>query len=304
MVVGSRHYAFSRPLVAQSTSAQKGCQPPSPIFALDRALRFVKITPMPRCSFNSAVIFSALLLLIGCDRPTPKSSPHGTVSLATNGPVLVAALRNRDPQTRAEAARLIAVNSIAVDPSALTRALDDSNPDVRGHCATALGKMRAQSALRPLLPLLQDDNWYVRAEAATALGRIGDPRVAGWLLQVLGDGDAYVRLCASTALREVTAESHRAMLLQAFGRAPPSTRPAIAMALAKLHEPVALDQLIGVAQTNDVVLRRQATEALGDYSAPAVTNILTTLLRDPDDGVKREAARALQRMKTPPIGGQ
>jgi len=223
--------------------------------------------------------------------------------LATNGPALTGALRNRDPQTRAEAARLIAVNSVAVDPSALVRGLDDSNPDVRGHCATALGKMRTQSALRPLFLLLQDRNWYVRAEAATALGRIGDPRVAGWLLQALNDDDPYVRLCVSTALREVTTESHRVMLLKAFGRAK-STAPAIALALAKLHEPIALDQLISVAQTNDVVLRRQATEALGDYSSPAVTNILTTLLTDPDDGVKREAARALERMKTPPIVGQ
>jgi len=155
-----------------------------------------------------------------------------------------------------------------------------------------------------LFPLLQDENWFVRAEAAAALGRIGDPRAAGWLLQLLNDADPYVRLCSGSALRDVTAETHRAMLLQAFAHANPLARPNIAIALAKLGEPLALELLISATQTNDVTFRRRVTEALGDYAAPVVTNTLTLLLADGNDGVREEAARALLRVKNKPAMSQ
>jgi HEAT repeat protein len=248
---------------------------------------------MPRRSFT-AFLF-ALLLTTGCERSAPGPGARDSVTLATNGPSLTTALRCRDPEIRDAAAQLIVQNAIAVDPRELIRALDDSNPAVRRHCAKALGNMRTHEAVKPLFLLLQDHDWFVRAEAAMALGHIGDPRAVGWLLQMLNDGDAYVRLCAGTALRDVTAESHRPVLLQAFGRAKSVAKPNIAIALAKLREPVTLDLLISVSQTNDVTLRRRATEALGDYPPAVVTNTLTLLLVDADQGVRQEAARALHR---------
>jgi HEAT repeat protein len=208
---------------------------------------------------------------------------------------LAAALRNRNPEIRAVAAQLIASSSLPVDSKALIRTLDDSDPNVRRHCAVALGRMRAQDAIRPLFQLLQDSNWFVRAEAAAALGRIGDSRAAGWLLQLLNDSDAYVRLCASTALREVAVESNRPMLLHAYERATPMAKPNIAMALAKLREPVVLAPLISVTETNDATLRRRAVEALGDYPSGLVSNRLSQLLNDADETVRQEAVRAWQR---------
>jgi len=269
---------------------------PKPIFTLDRTPPFAKILPMPRCRFTFTALFSAFLLVTGCERSAPDPPSRSHVPLATNGPALTAALRSRDPETRVAASQLIAVNSIAADPSELIRGLDDSNPKVRRHCAVALGRLRTTTAVRPLFPLLQDNNWFVRAETAAALGRIGDPRAAGWLLQLLDDSDPYVRLCAGSALRDVTTESHRVMLLRAFARAKPLAQPNIAIALAKLGEPVALESLISATQTNDVTFRRRVTEALGDYAAPAVINSLTLLLADTNATVREEeAARALER---------
>ena len=224
--------------------------------------------------------------------------------LATNGPALTAALRSRNPEIRVAAAQWIAVNAVVVEPSVLIRALDDSNPNVRRHCAVALGRLQAEAAVRPLFPLLKDENWFVRAEAAAALGRIGDPRAAGWLLQMLNDPDPYVRLCAGSALREVTTESHRPMLLQAFARAQPTALPNIAIALAKLGEPVALESLISATQTNDITFRRRVTEALGDYPATSVTNALTLLLADGNASVREEAERALKRAQNRSATGQ
>jgi HEAT repeat protein len=248
---------------------------------------------VPRRNFTFLLL--ALFLVAGCDRPSSTPSSRSPVTIATNGPALAAGLGNRDPEIRAVAAQLIASSSFPIDPKALTRALNDSNPNVRRHCAVALGRMRAKEAIRPLFQLLQDSDWFVRAEAAAALGRIGDPRAVGWLLQLLNDGDPYVRLCAGAALREVTVESSRQMLLHAYERATSMTKPNIAIALAKLREPMVLAPLISVTQTNDVTLRRRAVEALGDYPFGGVSNTLSQLLNDADEMVRQEAAHALER---------
>jgi len=273
-------------------------------FALDPVRQLVKISAMPRRRINFAALLAALLLMIGCDRPSPNTPTRSPVSLETNSTVLAAALRNRDPEIRAAAAQLIVAHSIAIDPRALIHGLNDSNPNVRRHCATALGRLRSREAIRPLFMLLQDDNWFVRAEAAAALGQVGDPRAAGWLVQLLNDPDPYVRLCAGTALLEVTGDSHRTMLLQAYDRATPTAKINLAIALAKLREPVAIDHLISATQTNDVALRRRAAEALGNYPPAAVTNTLILLSADANSSVRDEAARALQRTENNPATGR
>jgi HEAT repeat protein len=232
------------------------------------------------------------LLGIGCGPSTPDPIPRHPPPLATNATALTTALRHRVPEARAEAARLIAENNTEVDPAALVLGLDDSNPNVRRYCAMALGRKRVPTAVKPLFLVLRDDDWRVRAEAATALGRIGDARAAAWLVQLLTDGDAYVRFCAGTALRDLVNESHRDMLRKSFARAHPIARPSLAIALGKLAEPVALDTLVNVAQTNDLVLRRYAIEALGHYPAETVSNVLAPLLASEDDDVRAEAARA------------
>jgi HEAT repeat protein len=274
------------------------------VLALDAVRQLVKIPGMPRSRFNFPLLLTALFVLAACDRPVPSASTRGPITLATNAMALAAALRDRDPEIRAVSAQLIAANSIAVDQNLLIRGLDDSDPNVRRHCAVALGRMRANAAIKPLFMLLQDDNWFVRAEAAAALGQIGDPRAAGWLVQLLNDQDPYVRLCAGTALREVAADSHRSMLLQAYVRATPTARVNLAIALAKLQEPIAVDPLISATQTNDVTLRRRVAEALGDYPPAAVSNTLTLLSADPNASVRDEAMRALQRMGNTPATTQ
>jgi HEAT repeat protein len=256
---------------------------------------------MPRRILNLVALFAGLLLASGCERRHPAGTARVPVTLSTNTTELTAALRSRDPEIREVAAQYIALHSIPVDPSVLIRGLDDSDPNVRRNCAAALGRMRVTEAIRPLFMLLRDDNWYVRAEAASALGQLGDERAVGWLVQLLDDSDPYVRLCAGTALRQLTTDSHRALLLQAYARATPKAKVALAIALAKLKEPVAIDQLISAARTNDVTLRRQTAEALGDYPPAAVTNVLTQMASDPDASVRDEAIRALQRTQSSPV---
>jgi HEAT repeat protein len=243
------------------------------------------------------LFLAAWLLVCGCGRSAHEPPAGHATPLATNAAALTAALRQRAPEVRAEAARLIAENNIEVAPSVLVDGLNDPNPNVRRFCAMALGRKRVAAAVRPLFELLRDDDWRVRAEAATALGRIGDARAAAWLVQLLGDNDAYVRFCAASALRDLVRESNRGLLRRAYARAGPVARPSLAIALGQLAEPAVLDVLIGVTQTNDAVLRRYAIEALGCYPAEAVTNALAALLQSEDPDVRAEAVRAWNRAR-------
>lgn len=242
------------------------------------------------------LFLAGLLLVAGCGRSSQEPTTGGhTAPLATNAAALMAALRQRAPEVRAEAARLIAENNIEVAPSALVNGLDDPNPNVRRYCAMALGRKRVRAAVKPLFEVLRDDDWRVRAEAVTALGQIGDARAAAWLVQLLGDNDSYVRFCAVATLRELVNESHRELLRRAYARARPVAQPSLAIALGELGEPAALEVLISVTRTNDAVLRRYAIEALGHYPAAAVTNALAPLLQSYDPDARAEAMRAWKR---------
>jgi HEAT repeat protein len=67
------------------------------------------------------------------------------------------------------------------------------------------------------------------------------------------------------------------------------------MALAKLHHPAALETLIHAADDSNADLRRQTAEALGDYTAADVTNILARLASDSDPTVRDQARQSLQK---------
>ncbi|MCG3147848.1 MAG: hypothetical protein PCFJNLEI_01289 [Verrucomicrobiae bacterium] len=210
---------------------------------------------------------------------------------------LDAALHHRDPVIRAGVARLIGDHDLPLPPATLIKALDDSDPGVRRYCAETLGQRRETSALKPLFRLLADDNWYVRATAAAALGQLGDPRAAGWLIQMLGETDALVRLNATVALRQVAHENNHAALRTALAKAKPAQQLPLAMALAKLRDPLALDYLTNSLTVADAAFRRHVAEALGDFP-DATMPALQQLAADPDEGVRHEAQRVLQRLES------
>jgi len=212
--------------------------------------------------------------------------------------VLTAALTHRDTMVRAGAARLICEQSLPVESAKLINSLGDSDPTVRRYCADSLGHRREATALKPLFQLLGDDNWYVRAKAAESLGELGDPRAAGWLLQLLNENDGLVRWNATVALRQVAAESNRETLRGAFANAKSAKQLAIAIALAKLRDPLAYAPLTNAVNAVDATTRRYVAEALGDFPAAWTTNQLLKLAADANDGVREEARRSLQKVES------
>jgi HEAT repeat protein len=211
-------------------------------------------------------------------------------------PIIPEILRHRDRIVRQNAARLISEQPNASDLREIIRALDDSDPWVRGYCARALGQINNPAALKPLFRLLTDDNWFVRAETTKAIGKIGDARAVGWLVQLLNDPDGNVRFSAARALHDLAVESARSSLLRVLETAVPPQKYVIAAALARLHDPAALDPLATAAENKDIEVRRLAVQALGECGLAAGTNALLVLLKDPDPVVREQAQAAIRQI--------
>jgi HEAT repeat protein len=211
-------------------------------------------------------------------------------------PIIAEMLRHRDRMVRENAAKFVSEQPNASDFRALVRATDDSDPTVRADSAHALGRLGNRAALKPLFRLLSDDNWLVRAEAASALGRMGDPHAVSWLVQLLTDADDYTRYNVTTALHDLAGESSHSVLRSAFESGGPTQQLAIAVVLAKLHDPVALAPLARAVQDKDAGVRRLVAQALGECGLAAGTNALEVLLRDPDPTVRERAQAALRQI--------
>jgi HEAT repeat protein len=241
---------------------------------------------------SAALLRMRVVVLLRAERPALAALALQRVPA---GPTFLAELlHHRDAIVRVNAAKLITDQADKYDFHELVRALDDPDANVRRYCARALGQLKNPEALKPLFRLLGDDNWFVRAETATALGKIGDPRGIGWLIQLLVDEDGYVRHNAATALYELASDSTHTLLRRGLDSAKPEQQFGIAVALARLHDPVALGPLTAAVQDKDAGVRGRAAEALGEYAEPAASNALAILLKDSDPVVRSQAAAALQ----------
>jgi HEAT repeat protein len=180
-------------------------------------------------------------------------------------------------------ARVIAIDALDMMGSeaapaipALVRALCDMNRFVRWAAARTLGHLAPREAdmvVPGLVALLKDPDTDVRVAAAVALERFG-PAARGAvsaLGQAAGQGDSEVRIAAIKAL-------------MAIGREAAPAVPEIAR---------------GLEQDNNIRLRKQAADALGQFGPLAESAIpeLLKALEDPEADVRRAAAAALLKIR-------
>ena len=128
-----------------------------------------------------------------------------------------------------------------------------------------------------LIETLGDGTTEKRTRAARAMGRIQSPSYASALAQAASAGPIEVRRAALFALGQ---------LGLALGAEPPAEAPATAV--------LALDD-------DDVLIVRDATEALGKLAAPGTERHLIPLLRHADAQVREAAAHALFRLRFVPL---
>jgi cyclophilin family peptidyl-prolyl cis-trans isomerase/HEAT repeat protein len=195
---------------------------------------------------------------------------------------------------------------------ALVPLLQDPEPEVRQMTAFALGLIGDALAVDPLLLALKDPEPVVRGRAAEALGQIGEARAAPAIAQMVvaalppkaplvtvrGDDPASMtdpwlepRLGVFALARLKDARSAQAALLSA-GK-PRFDWWAATWTAMRLESPALRPVLLAGVASTDPLSRAYGARGLGALKDPADLDALLPLLRDRDETVVVNAARAV-----------
>ena len=205
--------------------------------------------------------------------------------------------------------------------------INDSAWDVRKLAVEALGRIKDERATQLLWQALKDPDNDVRQTAATGLGQIPDPRSIGPLVLTLKDENSSVRQAAKGSLRQIDRQWEISAGAQAVV---PELEAALndreywvaqsaADTLAKINDArqrsletsffvnpqkeklrQALAILVDSLKDFDRDFRQAAVEALGRVSDLNAVQPLVSALDDPDEGVGRSAALALNHLNWEP----
>jgi HEAT repeat protein len=151
----------------------------------------------------------------------------------------------------------------------LVEATTHPNPQVRYHALWVLAATRAPGAHTTILALTHDPDAAVRYDAAMALGRFGYGEAVEPLLDLIrqGESDDSLGSAAGTALMQLG-------------------RPAVLPLLALLQE-------------ENPWVRQMAVRVLGGIRDQRAIEPVASLLKDPDQGVRRAAVEALEETGDP-----
>jgi putative membrane-bound dehydrogenase-like protein len=235
---------------------------------------------------------------------------------------LIEALKAREADVRAQAARALGERAVPIAREALVALLVDREPSVRLQAIIALGRIGDHDAVPALLPLVAEKDRYLAFSARKALARIGDwaavaagldsvdPNIrAGVLLALEGvyDTDAVAALAkfAADPIREAS-ERARALefLAQGHRKTKPwdgkwwGTQPAGSNPSAKSVDwegtPLVLSSIRARLSDSSPPVRVAAVSAVLEtrdtLSLPALRALFT---KDADASVRRQVARVL-----------
>jgi HEAT repeat protein len=161
-------------------------------------------------------------------------------------PVLLKALKDRDPPVRAAAAG--ALHYAEAIPQ-LIKAIDDNDERVRAGAVTALGRIGEAGTENALIAALSDVNQSVRSAAAGALGAIKSIKAVGSLARLIGDPETAVRLSAVIALGKIRDTATVPPLIAALRDRDGAVVKSAAAALGDLRDPRAVEPLRSTVQT-------------------------------------------------------
>ncbi|MGV3756725.1 MAG: PVC-type heme-binding CxxCH protein [Verrucomicrobiota bacterium] len=166
----------------------------------------------------------------------------------------------------------------------------DKDPEVRAQTAKIMGDIRFDGAYNALLQLLQDTDQRVRYFAVLSAGRYGDPRAVDRIISVIrenGERDPYLRHAGMMALTMI--EGGKALELAAKDDSP-SVRVAALLGMRKLENPEVAQFL--KERDNSLVL--EAARAINDVPINAAMPQLAELTKNAkaSDPVLRRAMNA------------
>ncbi len=189
--------------------------------------------------------------------------------------------------------------TVAPPPDPAASALEKLKSEdamMRRQGAEALGRLRRAEFIATLLPVLADPHPFVRAAAVNALGLLRgpvSPRFAE-LLDPKKEPDASVRQAAATNLAFLGDPTAGAALILALKDAQPGVRYAAARSLGALRVAQAVPALAEALKDPDSGLRRTAAGALGQLPSSASVPVLqSALAAEKDQEVRAELVRSL-----------
>ena len=221
-------------------------------------------------------------------------------------PLLIPALKNRDPQVRRKASCVLdnighELRDIgdyrAVAP--LIDALKDPTSVVRSHSVTALGKIGGPQALPAVRAALKTEavrsalDIGVCYRAIEALHRLGET-AAELLIPALQHPDASIRRKASTLLGKTGEAGAVNLLIGALKDKHPRVRSRAAHALGRIGNPSAIEPLTVAIKDAAPSVRINALHALGKFGE-LVAAVITPALTDSAASVRRHAIAALEK---------
>jgi len=189
------------------------------------------------------------------------------------------------------------IGNPAVEP--LIATLQYPDDDVRWKAAIALGEIGNPDAVEPLILLLSDDDRFVRSRAAHALSMIGDPAIPP-LIETLKKGDTSVRWGAALALGKIKNPLAVEQLILALADQEAMVRAEAAAALASIGTP-ALRPLLGFLKGARGEIRIEVMTAIGELKNTDAIEPLVQLLENADDDERKAIADAIDDILIPAV---
>jgi HEAT repeat protein len=183
----------------------------------------------------------------------------------------------------------------------LIKALKHRDPLVRNAAASALGYIGDQRAVKPLIEAMDDPElrkmrrYPAASNAVSCFGKSATPQIA----QAYRDAVPAVRLKLLSMFEHRWDEQAMPMFLNALKTGPPSEKVLAIKLLRRFKSKEITDALIGALKDGAGEVRAAAAGSLGEKDAPRAFGILKKALRDTDARMRSAAALTLGR-----IGGK
>jgi HEAT repeat protein len=215
------------------------------------------------------------------------------------GDVLAAALRDTSGRVRLAAAAALGAIGTPRAVNALESALALDDDDVHAESVRALGHAGSQLARAALRNGLVHASSIVRRGCAQTLGHLADAESMGSLTKLVGDRDPDVRGAAVEALGRFADVKAAEAVRAAFTDRSGEVRARAAEAGGRIGDRESINALASLARPafseGERVAAISAMGFLGDLRA---AQILTVLLQDQSEPVRRVAASALAHLGT------
>jgi HEAT repeat protein len=211
-----------------------------------------------------------LAVLTGARRPWRRATAAfrlGDIGSEAAAPALIAALRDRDRDTRIAAARSLGRLRVPeAGPELVAAAAEGRAPD-------ALVRWALLQVGPPVLPelrsLLSSPSEREQAAALQLIGLLGGPSDASEAEERLRDSSSLVRTQAARALGRLGGERNLPALLDALEDRIPSVRAAAATALGYLRDTRALPNLLEHAVSDRFEVAHEAARAVARIDSAA-----------------------------------